>query len=193
MTESTNIDIIKDVHRGELFYMYYGQAIGSEMQKSRPVVVVSNEDCNKHSPVVTVLPITSKDKQRLPTHVDVPDDMPVYGVIMAEQILTVSKSRLGDYIGELDANTIKKVDEAIATQCGISCKHKSSSTDELAKKNEELDKRSAEIEDLQRQLKAKSVSVCCDEDLRQKYELAASRAKLFEQLYKEEIINAAKR
>lgn len=60
----------REIHRGEIFYMTFKEQVGSEQQGGRPVIVVSNETCNKFSPTVTIVPLTTKDKKPLPTHVE---------------------------------------------------------------------------------------------------------------------------
>lgn len=150
----------KEVHRGELWYMSYGQSVGSEMQKARPVVIVSNETCNELSPVVTVLPITSKDKKPLPTHVPVPATQElVHGIIMAEQITTTSKMRLMNYVGEVDEKTLREIDKAICIQCAIE----------------------------QKQVQEVSNNDIVIKDLQEKLAKMTERAKIFEELYKDEV------
>lgn len=75
---------------------------GSHVQGgSRPVVVVSNNMANAHSPVITVVPLTSNTrKNHLPTHVLlVESGLPVISLALCEQILTIDKSRLTRRIG----------------------------------------------------------------------------------------------
>lgn len=182
----------KIVNRGEIFYMSFGSAIGSEMQKSRPVVIVSNDDCNWHSPVVTVLPITSKDKKPLPTHTQVPEGLPVRGIVMAEQIQTVSKSRLGDYIGEFDDKTMRKIDETICVQCAIERKRTTDTTalqDELKQEHE----RRMQLEAACEELKAQIASFDKQSINEIEVEKWKNRAQIFEQLYKEEVLKACRK
>ena len=64
---------------------------------------ISNDMANKFSPVVTVIPVTSKvKKKKLPTHVHLNDcglDGPC--TAMAEQITSIDKDRLGKWIGSI--------------------------------------------------------------------------------------------
>lgn len=77
----------REIHRGEIFYMTFKEQVGSEQQGGRPVIVVSNETCNKFSPTVTVVPLTTKDKKPLPTHVELNvEGLPVYGTILCEHV-----------------------------------------------------------------------------------------------------------
>lgn len=83
----------REIHRGEIFYMTFKEQVGSEQQGGRPVIVVSNESCNKFSPTVTVVPLTTKDKKPLPTHVELNvEGLPVYGTILCEQVQSVCRN-----------------------------------------------------------------------------------------------------
>lgn len=103
----------REIHRGEIFYMTFKEQIGSEQQGGRPVIVVSNETCNKFSPTVTVIPLTTKDKKPLPTHVELNvEGLPVYGTILCEQVQSVSHYRLGSYVGEVDDRIMRKIEKS---------------------------------------------------------------------------------
>lgn len=70
----------------------------------RPVIIVSNDQANEHSPVVTVVPLTSKlGKNALPTHVFLRNrmlDRP--SLVLCEQIISVDKPCLRRRIGWVD-------------------------------------------------------------------------------------------
>lgn len=113
----------REIHRGEIFYITFKEQIGSEQQGGRPVIVVSNEICNKFSPIVTVVPLTTKDKKPLPTHVELNiEGLPVYGTILCEQVQTVSHYRLGSYVGEVDERIMRKIEKALCVQLDITTK-----------------------------------------------------------------------
>ena len=60
------------IERGDILMVNLGQVPGTSLQSGiRPVVVVSNNKANTYSPVVTVVPFTSRvyKKRYLPTHV----------------------------------------------------------------------------------------------------------------------------
>lgn len=113
----------REIHRGEIFYMIFKEQTGSEQQGGRPVVVVSNETCNKFSPIVTVVPLTTKDKKPLPTHVELNvEGLPVHGTILCEQVQSVSHYRLGNYVGEVDDYIMRKIEDALCIQLDITTK-----------------------------------------------------------------------
>lgn len=95
---------------------------GSIQGKSRPYLIVSNNACNESSPVITVVPFTSKDKKYLPTHVYVN----LYGhkqTILCEQVRAFNKKNLesnGSYfISKMPDYIMKKVDKCLAIQLGL--------------------------------------------------------------------------
>lgn len=65
--------------------------------------------------------ITSrKTKPDLPTHVKVSaNGLLLESTVLLEQIKTIDKSRLDEYIGRLDKDTMGKVDYAVITSLGI--------------------------------------------------------------------------
>lgn len=113
----------REIHRGEIFYMTFKEQVGSEQQGGRPVIVVSNETCNKFSPTVTVVPLTTKEKKPLPTHVKLDiEGLAARGTILCEQVQSVSTFRLANYIGEVDYKTMKKIEKALCVQLDITTK-----------------------------------------------------------------------
>ncbi len=79
--------------------------IGAEQRGTRPVLVVSNEDYNQAMPTVTVLPLTSTKRRLYPSEVILPENeagQPRESIIMAHQVRTISKHRLGMLLGHLE-------------------------------------------------------------------------------------------
>ena len=111
------------IKRGELYYADLSPVVGSEQGGIRPVLVVQNDVGNKYSPTVIAAAVTSKiNKAKLPTHIELPSS--AYGlvrdsVILLEQIRTLDKSRLKERIGELNEQTMSKVDKAILISLGF--------------------------------------------------------------------------
>lgn len=97
----------KEVHRGEIYFYSFPKQEGSVQFGLRPCVVVSNEKNNELSTIVNVIPLTTQPKNPLPTHVYI-NVGSVYGNALAEQIMTIPKSRLRQYCGEIDSQTQKK-------------------------------------------------------------------------------------
>lgn len=117
------------VRRGDVFYADLHGSIGSEQGGIRPVVVVQNDKGNRFSKTLIVAPISTKlTKPPIPTHVIIPDSsMQRVSMILLEQLRTIDKQRLGQWICTLDKETLTKVDEAIEVSLGLMIKDKPTS------------------------------------------------------------------
>jgi mRNA interferase MazF len=105
------------VKRGELFFANLNPVIGSEQGGLRPVVVIQNDIGNTYSPTTIVAAITSQIKRaKLPTHVEIKKDkshLDRDSVILCEQLRTIDKKRLSEKIGQLDSETMSKINKAL--------------------------------------------------------------------------------
>lgn len=105
--------------RGEIYYVQNNwQEVGSEQRAGRPAVIVSNNSNNYNSEVVEVVYMTTKPKNDLPTHV-VTRSTPQDSTILCEQIFSVSKQRLGEYVGKLTESEMQALDIALAISLGL--------------------------------------------------------------------------
>ncbi len=113
-----------NIQRGNVYLADLGNGIGSEQKGIRPVIVVQNDIGNKYSPTVTVLPITTKihKSNGMPTHVIIDNDGGLFekSSVMAEQISTIDKSKLIEYLGTIRDKTLRRrIDKALRIQLGI--------------------------------------------------------------------------
>lgn len=102
--------------RGQVYYADLRPVIGSEQGGIRPCVIIQNDTGNHHSPTVIVATMTTQKKPDLPTHVSVCEkdrNLDMNTTIMLEQLRTIDKSRLRDFVGRLSDSTMRKVDEAL--------------------------------------------------------------------------------
>lgn len=107
--------------RGDIVYVHNDKqkSTGSEWTKDRPAIIVSNDACNKFSPVVEVVyTTTSKRKHLLPTHV-VLHSTPVTSVALCEAVYSVDKSRIERTIGHCSNHEIFKINHALAVSLGL--------------------------------------------------------------------------
>ena len=108
---------MEQVKRGQIYYADLSPVVGSEQGGTRPVLVIQNDVGNKYSPTVIACAVTSQlTKAKLPTHIEVRQGqfgLPKDSVILLEQIRTLDKRRLKERLGQLDAETMSKVDRAI--------------------------------------------------------------------------------
>ena len=119
----TKLSEIPMVKRGELYYADLSPVIGSEQGGVRHVLVVQNDVGNKYSPTVIAAAVTSKiDKAKLPTHIELSAREYVLSkdsVVLLEQIRTLDKTRLKERIGQVSADKMRKINEALLVSLGF--------------------------------------------------------------------------
>ena len=105
------------IRRGDIFYADLSPVVGSEQGGIRPVLIIQNNVGNRHSPTVICAAVTSKmNKAKLPTHIEISTkDYKIVknSVILLEQIRTIDKQRLKEYVCHVDSGMMRKVDRAI--------------------------------------------------------------------------------
>lgn len=103
--------------RGDVFLVNFDPTIGSEIQKTRPALIIQNNTANEHSPITIVAAITSKfDNELYPTEVEISANkagLKQNSVILLNQIRSIDGQRLVKKLGEIDELTLKKVNSAI--------------------------------------------------------------------------------
>lgn len=113
----------KTIKRGDIYYAELNPVIGSEQGGTRPVLIISNDIGNRHSPTVIVAAITSRvhTKAKLPTHTAIRDfeGLNKDSIILLEQIRTIDKKRLQEYIGMLSESEMARVDKALAISVSL--------------------------------------------------------------------------
>lgn len=111
------------IQRGDMFYADLTPVVGSEQGGVRPVVIIQNDVGNRHSPTVIAAAITSQtEKRKLPTHIRLPENcqgLHQDSTVLLEQVRTIDRTRLREYIGKLNASTMQYVDHAIAVRFGL--------------------------------------------------------------------------
>ena len=106
------------MNRGDVYWVNFDPSVGSEIQKKRPAVIVSNDLSNLHLSRVQVIPLTSNINKIYPC------EAPILlrekrGKAMADQLTTVDKSRMGDFIGALSSLEMKNIAKAIKLQLAL--------------------------------------------------------------------------
>ncbi len=111
--------------RWQIFLANLDPVIGSEQGKTRPVLVISEEEINQILPVVNVLPITTRKVGRriYPNEVLIPAKMAGLekeSIVLCYQIRTLDKRRLIKNIGEIDSIKLQEdIFDALTFQLGI--------------------------------------------------------------------------
>lgn len=104
-----------EIKRGNLYIADLDPVKGSEQGGHRPVLIVQNDAGNRHSPTVIIAAITSQKKPNQPAHVCLRgvEVLPKDSMVLMEQIRTIDKSRLEEYIGKIGWELMEKVDRAL--------------------------------------------------------------------------------
>ena len=116
----------RTIRRGDIYYAELNPVVGSEQGGTRPVLIISNNIGNRHSPTVIIAAITSRvqTKAKLPTHTEVKDveGLDRDSIILLEQIRTIDKQRLKNHMGTMPDNIMARVDKALAISLAMTKK-----------------------------------------------------------------------
>jgi mRNA interferase MazF len=94
-------------NRFDVYLINLDPTVGSEIQKTRPCVIISPDEMNRHIRTVTVAPLTTAGKE-YPTRIPC-EFKKKKGYIVLDQLLTVDKTRLIENLGTVDGETQLKV------------------------------------------------------------------------------------
>lgn len=111
------------VLRGQIYYADLETTIGSEQGGVRPVLIVQNNMGNKYSPTTIIVAMTSRvyTKHNLPTHHFISSSVGLKhnSIVLLEQIRTIDKARLRDYIGEITHDDMQQIERKLIVSLGI--------------------------------------------------------------------------
>ena len=115
------------MRRGDIVLVDFEPSRGSEANKTRPAIVVSNDAANRaaeHSRrgVVTVVPVTSNVSRVLAFQLLLPageSGLRVISKAQAEQVRSISVDRVGRQVGSLAAEAMKHLDGALRLHLGL--------------------------------------------------------------------------
>ena len=109
--------------RGEIYWVQLDPTIGSEIAKTRPCVIISNNIGNQYADRVIVAPMTTANVGKAyPFEVKVESGeggSAQPGKILLDQIRTVDKARLGKRIGQLPAERMEEMNRAIRLSLAV--------------------------------------------------------------------------
>lgn len=104
--------------RGEVWWVAFDPAIGSEIRKTRPAVIISNDAANRNLARVVVVPLTSNTEHLYPGEARVM----VAGQpskAMTDQIMAADKARLKDRLGLLSKADMLALESALLVHLGL--------------------------------------------------------------------------
>lgn len=104
--------------RGEVWWVEFDPAVGSEIKKTRPAVILSNDLANRHLSRVIVVPVSSSVDKIYPGEAQVTVAGRT-GKAMADQLMAADKSRLKSSLGVLSKLEIQAVEDAVALHLGM--------------------------------------------------------------------------
>lgn len=109
--------------RGEVYLTALDPALGHEIKKTRPALVIQNDITNRYGMTTIVAAITSKvSVPPYPNEIVIQPGttgLEVVSTIRLDQIRTVDRKRLLKRLGKVDADVMRKVDEAISISLGL--------------------------------------------------------------------------
>jgi mRNA interferase MazF len=112
----------RPINRGEIWLINFDPTVGAEIRKPRPAVIISNDQNNRHSLTVTVLPVTDKGEGVFPFEVFLPKEtegLKKDSKIKCQQIRTIDKARLIKMLGRIDAILFLDVQRALDLHLGF--------------------------------------------------------------------------
>ena len=100
------------MRRGEIYWVDIHNAVGHELMKDRPAIIVSCDALNDNSPVVQVVYCSASPKKELPEHITIRSTEQI-STALCENVYTVDKSRVGRYVGRYVGRCTKREMEQV--------------------------------------------------------------------------------
>ncbi len=118
----------KALKRGQLFMVDLGEVneySGSLQKGLRPCILISNEMACRYSPILTVVPLTTRyTKKPIPTHyyiaMDGQNRLRRDSIVLCEQIITVNRASIKKHTGELSSKDMFEVNKCLGISMGLS-------------------------------------------------------------------------
>ncbi len=112
-----------NIKRGNIYLAALDPTVGREISKTRPVVIVSNDQNNLYAGTVSIVPLTSKNTEKIyPFETFLlkgTANLPKNSKVKADQIRTIDKTRLVQFVGELSQNEMAQIGKAISIHLAL--------------------------------------------------------------------------
>ena len=114
--------IKKYPERGEIYLVCLDPTIGSEINKTCPAIIISNDINNQAAQTVTVIPITSSTKKVYPFETLLSSQesgLPKSSKAKCNQIRTIDKKRLVKSLGKVSKKELKEIEDSLSIHLGM--------------------------------------------------------------------------
>ena len=98
--------------RGEVYWIELDPTRDSEIQKTRPCLVVTDDILNERRNTVVVIPLSTTSPKKFPLYVPLAS-MGGGALAVIDQIRTVDKQRIGDRAGYASTSEMERIEEAL--------------------------------------------------------------------------------
>ena len=108
--------------RGEIYLVCLDPTVGSEINKTRPALIISNDINNQAAQTVTVIPISSGTEKIYPFETLLPSQesgLPKNSKVKCNQIRTIDKKRLAKPLGKASLKKLKEIENSLLIHLGI--------------------------------------------------------------------------
>jgi mRNA interferase MazF len=109
---------VKAPRCGDVYWVALDPTVGTEIRKTRPAVVVSNDSCNRHGARVVVVPLTSNVDASYPGEAIVHVGR-VPSRALGDQLRSIDKARLHRRVGSLSRSDLRAVETALQITLGL--------------------------------------------------------------------------
>jgi mRNA interferase MazF len=98
--------------RGDVYWVALDPTLGSEIQKTRPAVILSNDSCNRYGTRVVVVPVTGNVGPTYPGEAEI-ELRGKRSRALGDQIRSIDKARLRGKVGRLTTHELAAIEEAV--------------------------------------------------------------------------------
>ena len=112
----------EQIRRGDIFLADLGMTVGAEQSGTRHVLIIQNDKGNRYSPTVIIAPLTRKEKRMsLATHVVIDSGHGLHekSVALLEQVRTIDRKRLLNYIGTINGDKMQQINAALCASLDL--------------------------------------------------------------------------
>lgn len=121
LSVAPDMGAVYPITRGDIFFAKERDAVGHEIKKDRPCVIVSNDRVNAFGTVLQVVFLTSQTKRLGRSDTVGVRCQGQTDAALCSQVTAVDRSRLGNYAGRVSADELAAIDRAILAQFQLPC------------------------------------------------------------------------